>query len=484
MDEKKCAACKHIIKDRRYLSCVLCSDEYDIECVNVPECRFYNTMTVEHKKKWVCPQCKSKQAKLDNTNTPVRLQFPDTVGCYSASSTNMKYSTPDNNVTTRNRNKVIVNISTENSFSSLSEGEELGDTILPQNIALNRSLPEKLNYDKIQEIEELELKVNTLRCKLESAEQEIDNLLSQNYALQKELSSQKSKVNCLNTICKTTPKSQKTCKRKKRQIARTALNFTISSTNSEREIHPSGNRDCVNVSKMALYTDGMNNSPPICRDRDDIPLPSARECRMRETTRTIPVTDDEEELLSVPLSIHKKRILLLADETGRELRKTLEKIIGEDYIITSILRPYSSLSQIVTNENDNFALYRKEFTKNDYIIILAGTHDRNLNVFKNALDYCFKSFLNTNVIIGKINHNQYFNVYKLNELIHNMSTNIRSARFVELSYRNNYAIDKFNTCRQIVLDIMLLNYKNKQQFNATKTAKSVHTQTQQKFFLN
>lgn len=55
MDEKKCAACKHIIKDRRYLSCVLCSYEYDIECVNVPECRFYNTMTGEHKKMGMPP---------------------------------------------------------------------------------------------------------------------------------------------------------------------------------------------------------------------------------------------------------------------------------------------------------------------------------------------------------------------------------------------------------------------------------------------
>lgn len=428
--QKKCQKCQFEIKDRHLLNCSLCKHTYHVTCTNVSSPRF-RIMTTEHKQKWKCDPC------------------------YLTSSTNMKHSTPDNNVTTRNRNKVIVNISTENSFSSLSEDEELGDTILPQNIVLNRSLPEKkLNYDKTQEIEELELKVNTLRYKLESAEQEIDNLLSENYALQKELSIQKLKVNCLNTICKTTPKSQKSCKSKKRQIARTALNFTISSTNSERGIHPSGNRDRVNVSNMALSTD------------------------------TTTVTEDEEEFLSVPLSIHKKRILLLADETGRDLRKTLEKIIGEDYIITSILRPYSSLSQIVTNENNNFDLYRKEFTKNDYIIILAGTHDRNFNLFKNALDYCFKSFLNTNVIIGKIHHNQYFNVYKLNELIHSMSTNIRNVRFVELGYRNSYAIDKLNTCRQIVLDIILLNYKNKQQFNATKTAKSVHTQTQQKFFLN
>lgn len=70
--QQSCAACNQIINDRRYLTCALCSDKYDIECVNVSESRFYNTMTVEHKRKWACPQCKSKQPKQDNTNTPVR----------------------------------------------------------------------------------------------------------------------------------------------------------------------------------------------------------------------------------------------------------------------------------------------------------------------------------------------------------------------------------------------------------------------------
>ncbi|XP_028170265.1 uncharacterized protein LOC114359914 [Ostrinia furnacalis] len=44
-----------------------------IECVNIPECRFYNTMTSEHKSRWICPECVCSQRKGgDNTETPVK----------------------------------------------------------------------------------------------------------------------------------------------------------------------------------------------------------------------------------------------------------------------------------------------------------------------------------------------------------------------------------------------------------------------------
>lgn len=90
--KKTCAACNQIIQDRRYLTCTLCSEAYDIECVNVPETRFYNTMTVEHKRKWVCPQCKSKEPKKGITNTPVRLHLavPTVDNCLSESTNNFQ----------------------------------------------------------------------------------------------------------------------------------------------------------------------------------------------------------------------------------------------------------------------------------------------------------------------------------------------------------------------------------------------------------
>lgn len=453
---KYCDKCNLDIKDRHILNCAFCERAFHVACTTVSSPRF-RIMTTEHKQKWKCDRC------------------------YSASSTNVVNSTPVNHITTRTKQKFTINISTENSFSSLSESEEVGDTVLLPNSELNRSLPGKLNHDKTQEIEELQQKVNILCGKLESAEQEIENLLSENYALHTQINRQKLKVDCLSTLSKASPKpkSRKICKKKrqKKQFIKKVLDFEVS--NDDREL------DSINVSNnITTSTEDINKSPTVYMDVRDDHLSKRPKDGEREISHSPPLTEDQEEISSVKLPIIKKRILLLADETGRELRNILEKILGEDYTITSVLKPYASLSQIVTNEKNIIALCQREFTKKDYIIILAGTHDRNLNCFRNALDYCLKSLLNTNLLIGKMYNNQCFNVYKLNELIENRCVNMSNVRCFELSFRKNHVIDKLNTCRWIALDMILLNYRNNQHINTTKIVKSIHTQTEKQFFLD
>ncbi|XP_052752645.1 uncharacterized protein LOC128201152 [Galleria mellonella] len=67
-----CAGCLNIIMGKLYLKCHTCRDIYDLSCANVSEKRFNNNMTKEHKQAWVCPACRNKQPKGDNTNTPIR----------------------------------------------------------------------------------------------------------------------------------------------------------------------------------------------------------------------------------------------------------------------------------------------------------------------------------------------------------------------------------------------------------------------------
>lgn len=67
-----CSGCRNEIIDRRFLTCSICQENYDLECANVTEKRFYNTMSKEHKKSWKCDYCRSNEPKTDNTNTPIR----------------------------------------------------------------------------------------------------------------------------------------------------------------------------------------------------------------------------------------------------------------------------------------------------------------------------------------------------------------------------------------------------------------------------
>lgn len=66
-----CGGCKSSIENERSLRCCICAQVYDLLCANVP-IAVYSTMTTEHREKWVCLECKCKQPRGDNSNTPVR----------------------------------------------------------------------------------------------------------------------------------------------------------------------------------------------------------------------------------------------------------------------------------------------------------------------------------------------------------------------------------------------------------------------------
>lgn len=88
-----CAGCLCAIDSRHYLKCCLCLQAYDLQCANVPEKRFFNTMTAERKSAWECQQCRSNKPKSDNSNTPVRstlnnLEAPIGVQTSPTTSTN------------------------------------------------------------------------------------------------------------------------------------------------------------------------------------------------------------------------------------------------------------------------------------------------------------------------------------------------------------------------------------------------------------
>lgn len=176
--KKTCAACNQIIQDRRYLTCTLCPEAYDIECVNVSEARFYNTMTVEHKRKWICPQCKSKEPKKGNTNTPVRLQLavPTVDNCLSESTNKLSPKIDVDNVT--RRKKTILNYADDTSLYI--------DNTLPEGDTIN--LTEESSHILLMELRALRSQFDTHSQKQEVRDSELKNTINE---LQKS-------INCIN----------------------------------------------------------------------------------------------------------------------------------------------------------------------------------------------------------------------------------------------------------------------------------------------
>lgn len=72
----QCGGCRIAIETRQYLICCICTKHYDLICANVSEQRFHNTLTAEHRARWKCQECRSKEPKTDNSDTPVRGAQP------------------------------------------------------------------------------------------------------------------------------------------------------------------------------------------------------------------------------------------------------------------------------------------------------------------------------------------------------------------------------------------------------------------------
>ncbi|KAI5640060.1 hypothetical protein NE865_07474 [Phthorimaea operculella] len=69
-----CYGCNTNIPDSFFLRCCVCALYFDLECAGVPECRFKNTMSKEHKDSWKCPCCRGRRI---NADTPVGSLSPN-----------------------------------------------------------------------------------------------------------------------------------------------------------------------------------------------------------------------------------------------------------------------------------------------------------------------------------------------------------------------------------------------------------------------
>lgn len=120
MEFKKisCTGCLKAIPGKEFLKCSFCSNSYDLECANVTQ-RSYNSMRQSLKDTWKCQACRSKERKVDNTNTPVR------------SATQNEGSIPEDvsNVTKRKQASTTVRVSDESDEECHQSSEKLRSII-------------------------------------------------------------------------------------------------------------------------------------------------------------------------------------------------------------------------------------------------------------------------------------------------------------------------------------------------------------------
>lgn len=115
------------------MTCSKCKLSYDLECANVSVQRFYNTMTTNHKSAWKCMICvearNEKNVVSKTLNKPEQSTEPNSpiimetsVDKQNQNSYSSEFKNCNENITIRQKTKI--NVSTHNSFQSLSTEDE------------------------------------------------------------------------------------------------------------------------------------------------------------------------------------------------------------------------------------------------------------------------------------------------------------------------------------------------------------------------
>lgn len=170
-----------------------------------------------------------------------------------------------------------------------------------------------------------------------------------------------------------------------------------------------------------------------------------------------------------------QRVAIFGDQTGYGVRKILQYYLGSKFIVTSFIKEDATTEQVLKS----CASMCKDFSKTDFVIILAGTNDNNPLNIQTYLYYTLCQLKFTNVLVGQIYKHNCLNVKSVNKLLNFVCGNCTNSTFLSLHsdvYRPY--VNKLHACRLIHRQILHINYKhNYRTYNENLVSQSSQQST-------
>lgn len=223
MDPKKCARCKKIVPRREHLTCLNCKLTFDIDCLNISY-NLFQLMNTEKKEHWKCLQCKQnlkkKEIKSNTTptnnkeprkNTPQNRTLPASKKCTVTDKTPAM-----DNVTTRQKRMRTSSAEENLDSEEIQEPEIMYDSLCPS-LVKSKSTDALYDYSStlmdttksrsvesirdLDILDEMKQEIGSLQEKLAIAENEMDNILSENCELHRKVKTLTQEISVLKKIC-------------------------------------------------------------------------------------------------------------------------------------------------------------------------------------------------------------------------------------------------------------------------------------------
>lgn len=378
------------------------------------------------------------------------------------------------NVTVR---KKIGRSNSEINLSTLNHSDvELNSTFLDTTmISLHNVSQNSCNDDLYCELQ-------SMKEKIRSADQEIDNLHSENSKLKQTIQEQTIQIQLLKKLAQEYPynKNENDICTNKTPIGKRLLSLKIKTPRlspvlSAKSTHT--NLYCTPIRQRFLESSITKHTTHegSTTQEDDI-------------ARTSSITNNINTEINVSCShytqkVIKHRVIILGDNQGRYVRERLQNLLGLEYEVTSFIKPNATLKQVVSSMKSDI----QSLTKNDFVILLAGSSDRNPYDFSSNLEGWLSTVTNTNIIAGEIPRNMYLHEKKLNYELKFICSKYDNVIYTDLNYSRiipRLNMFSLHLARSLLKDILHVSYKIRMdkyiqscKLQKNKNCKNVSTQT-------
>lgn len=276
-------------------------------------------------------------------------------------------------------------------------------------------------FDKIKELEK----------KLDKANCEIENLNSKNNILERELI----KINELLRLHRNNGNSE----------------------NIDSTLHQSGqNKNYIRTYKENLTRTGCKISSG--EGPDKIKQNNISSKTLTKNKRNPDKVSENSQINN--MSTRGKKIIIVADQQGRNLQSTLQTLVGREYSVSCTWKSGARLKNILSNSDKQL----QELDKDDYIVILGGTNDRNPYEIQLCLNSWLSKFENTNVILCEVPYNQFLIEKKLNYQLKFLCTKYNHVGYLDMDfsrYMPKPGYYPLYISRMILRDVLRLSYHHK-----------------------
>lgn len=318
------------------------------------------------------------------------------------------------------------------------------------------------------DMEEMKTEITILRSKLESTQNELDNIILENNDLKKHLSQLSQEVDFLKQICRSPASSlrKSICSTRKDKRRRLADSFR-SSPNENMTDDTAGDmsNDILKTVNKAEEPEKKNKSP----SEQPHKVPEINIEQQHMSAKGVPagkknIKCNSRSLRQSQVQNNPKRLFLFGGKQcsglPEKLRKSRARSLYDHYQIVSFIKPNASTAEILNCAK----LF--DISKDDRVLICVGQHDANPLLVMADLSIYLKHAA-CPIFIFQVFSNKHLMEIKLNDMLIMISRHFKNCTFIEFCSEKPYEM-----CVKINSIVDQFDYNEK---FLTFTKKKLHT---------